>query len=125
VREASGYQVWTAASGEETLAVAQARYPDVIVLDLLPGFGERETARALKGTQETAGLPVVVPSVRSAEQMAGKGAASRVRKPIEEDRNRPRLGGTKLLTKGRMPPALCEAKLEELLAWMAREAGQR
>ncbi|MHB8288777.1 MAG: PAS domain S-box protein [Acidimicrobiales bacterium] len=227
--EASGYQVWTAASGEEALAVAQARHPDVIVLDLLlPGIDGRETAHALKGRAETADIPVVVLSVLTAEQMEVEGAASRVEKPIEEDvlltalrhalggdhrqalvveddpqlaevlevtlarhglkvrrartgreamrlgralvpdllvldlalpggdgysvvewmrsqrwlssvpvlvytafdlekadRNRLRLGETKFLTKGRTSPALFEAKLEELLDWMAQEVPRR
>ena len=84
--EASGYRVWTAASGEEALAVARARHPDVIVLDLLlPGIDGRETANALKGQEETADIPVVVLSVLTAEQMAVDGIASRVEKPIEED----------------------------------------
>jgi hypothetical protein len=227
--EASGYQVWTAASGEEALAVAQARHPDVIVLDLLlPGIDGRETAHALKGRTETADIPVVVLSVLTAEQMEVEGAASRVGKPIEEDlllsalrnalggdhrqalvaeddpqlaevlevtlarhglkvrrartgreamrlgralvpdllvldlalpggdgysvvewmreqrwlstvpvlvytafdleeadRDRLRLGETKFLTKGRTPPALFEAKLEELLDWIAQEAPRK
>ena len=224
--EASGYRVWTAASGEEALAIARTRQPDVIVLDLLlPGIDGRETAHALKGREETADIPVVVLSVLSADQMVVEGAASRVEKPIEEDvllsalrnalggdghqalvveddpqlaevleamlarhglkvrrartgreamrlgralvpdllvldlalpggdgysvvewmrsqhwlstvpvlvysafdlaeadRDRLRLGETKFLTKGRTPPALFEAKLEELLDWMAQEA---
>ena len=227
--EASGYQVWTAASGEEALAVAQARHPDVIVLDLLlPGIDGRATAHALKGRAETADIPVVVLSVLTAEQMEVEGAASRVEKPIEEDvlltalrhalggdhrqalvveddpqlaevlevtlarhglkvrrartgreamrlgralvpdllvldlalpggdgysvvewmrsqrwlssvpvlvytafdlekadRDRLRLGETKFLTKGRTSPALFEAKLEELLDWMAQEVPRR
>ncbi len=227
--EASGYRVWTAASGEEALAVAQARHPDVIVLDLLlPGIDGRETAHALKGQEETADIPVVVLSVLSAEEMAVEGAASRVEKPIEEDalltalrhalgadhrqalvveddpqlaevlqmtlarhglevrhartgreamrlgraivpdllvldlalpdgdgysvvewmreqrwlstvavlvysafdldeadRSRLRLGETTFLTKGRTPPALFEAKLEELLDWITQEVSRR
>lgn len=227
--EASGYRVWTAASGEEALAVARTRKPDVIVLDLLlPGIDGRETAQALKGREETADIPVVVLSVLTAEQMVVDGAESRVEKPIEEDmlltalrhalggdhpqalvveddpqlaevlevtlarhglevrrartgreamrlgralvpdllvldlalpggdgysvvewmrsqrwlsnvpvlvytafdleeadRNLLRLGETKFLTKGRTPPALFEAELEELLDWMAQEASRR
>ena len=227
--EASGYRVWTAASGEEALAVARARHPDVILLDLLlPGIDGRETANALKGQEDTADIPVVVLSVLTAEQMAVEGIASRVGKPIEEDvlltalrnalggahrqalvveddpqlaevlevtlvrhglkvrrarpgreatrlgralvpdllvldlalpdgdgysvvewmreqpwlstvpvlvytafdleeadRNRLRLGETKFLTKGRTPPALFEAKLEEMLDWVAQKAPRR
>ena len=227
--EASGYRVWTAASGEEALEIARARQPDVIVLDLLlPGMDGRETASALRGWEETADIPVVVLSVLSAEQMVVEGAASRLAKPIaqdellsalrdalggnsrqalvveddpqlaevleamlarhglkvrrartereamrlgralapdllvldlalaggdgysvvewmrgqrwlrtvpvlvytafdleEADRNRLRLGETKFLTKGRTPPALFEAQLEELLKWMAEETSRR
>ncbi|MHB1510378.1 MAG: PAS domain S-box protein [Acidimicrobiales bacterium] len=227
--EASGYRVWTAASGEEALAVARTRHPDVIVLDLLlPGIDGRETATAMKGQEETADIPVVVLSVLTAEKMAVEGAAARVGKPIEEDvllaalrhalggdhrqalvveddpqlaevlevtlarhglkvrhartvsdamrlarglvpdllvldlalpdgdgyrvvewmreqrwlstvpvlvytafdleaadRERLRLGETKFLTKGRTPPALFEAKLEELLDWITEAASRR
>ena len=84
--EASGYRVWTAASGEQALAVARDRHPDVIVLDLLlPGIDGRETAIELKSQEKTTDIPIVVLSVLSAEQMAVEGAASRVEKPIEED----------------------------------------
>ena len=84
--ESSGYRVWTATSGEEALAVARARHVDVIVLDrLLPGTCGRATARAPKGTEETADVPVVVASVLSAEDMVVEGAPTRAAQPIEDD----------------------------------------
>lgn len=227
--EANGYRVWDAASGEEALAVARERHPDVVLLDLLlPGMNGQETAIALRGDEATSDIPVVVLSVLASEQMEVQGAASRLEKPVEEDvlltalrnaiggscrqalvveddlrtselievtlahyglkvrrartgpeamrlgralapdllvldlalpggdgygvvewmrkqrwlstvpvlvytafdldgadRDRLRLGKTKFLTKGRAPPALFEADIEELLDWAEQEASRR
>ncbi len=84
--EANGYRVWDAASGEEALAVARERHPDVVLLDLLlPGMNGQETAIALRGEEDTGDIPVVVLSVLTPEQMEVEGAASRLEKPIDED----------------------------------------
>jgi len=63
---ARGYEVDTAASGEEALQRAAARVPDVVILDLgLPGIDGVEVIRGLRGWTR---VPVVVLSVRDQER---------------------------------------------------------
>jgi two-component system KDP operon response regulator KdpE len=63
---ARGYEVETAASGEEALQRAAARAPDVVVLDLgLPGMDGVEVIRGLRGWTT---VPIVVLSVRDQER---------------------------------------------------------
>jgi PAS domain S-box-containing protein len=86
ILEATGYRVWAAATGEEAIALARRRRPDVIVLDLLmPGINGQETAVALKADPLTAEVPIVVLSVLTADQASVAGAVSWVDKPIEGD----------------------------------------
>lgn len=49
-----GYQVFTAADGQEALAQAQAHRPDLVVLDwLMPGLDGIEVARRLRAADNT------------------------------------------------------------------------
>lgn len=49
-----GYQVFTAADGDEALAQAQAQRPDLVVLDwLMPGLDGIEVARRLRAADDT------------------------------------------------------------------------
>lgn len=60
-----GYDVDSAASGERALALAAARHPDAVILDLgLPGIDGVEAIRGLPGWTE---VPILVLSVRDAE----------------------------------------------------------
>ena len=67
----AGYEVITAADGEEGLRLALERKPDLVVLDLmlpkLPGY---EVLRELRKHRETAKVPVMVVSSlpRSSDQ---------------------------------------------------------
>ena len=62
---ARGYEVSTAASGEEALRLAAEGHPDLVVLDLgLPGIDGIEVVRGLRGWTA---VPVIVLSVRDAE----------------------------------------------------------
>ena len=62
---ARGYEVDLAASGEEALALAAERHPDVVILDLgLPGIDGIEVVRGLRGWTA---VPIVVLSVRGDE----------------------------------------------------------
>lgn len=58
-----GYQVLTAASGQEALEMIQSRSPDLIVLDLLlpdiDGFGICEI---LRQSAATAAIPIIIAS---------------------------------------------------------------
>lgn len=69
--EANGYQVISAASGQEALALAAQHRPAIVVLDLgLPGVSGQEVLRRLR---EWTNVPVVILSVQDDE--AGKVAA--------------------------------------------------
>ena len=64
----AGYQVCCVKSGEEALAQIETRPPDLIVLDLmLPGMDGLEICQRLKRTSQTAAIPIVMLTARSAE----------------------------------------------------------
>jgi CheY-like chemotaxis protein len=57
----AGYQVICAGDGDEALALAGSRLPDLIMLDmLLPKLSGPEVLRSLKKNDLTAHIPVVV-----------------------------------------------------------------
>ncbi|HKC75420.1 MAG TPA: response regulator transcription factor [Chloroflexota bacterium] len=61
-----GYDVQTAATGEEALAAVDGRLPDLVVLDLvLPGLSGLEVCRRLRAR---ASLPILVLSARGDER---------------------------------------------------------
>ncbi len=76
----AGYQVVTAADGEEALHLATTTAPDLILLDmLLPKIGGPQVLRALRNDPVTARVPVVVLSSlpQSNEQkLKGEGAVA-------------------------------------------------
>jgi two-component system KDP operon response regulator KdpE len=62
---ARGYQVDLAATGEEALALAASRRPDVVLLDLgLPGLDGLEVISSLRGWSQ---MPILVLSARGEE----------------------------------------------------------
>ena len=64
-----GLTVTTAADGEEGLRMARAERPDLILLDLLmPKLSGVDMLRALRGAEDTRGLPVVILSNSSREE---------------------------------------------------------
>src|SRR5208282_4101816 len=57
----AGYQVSTAADGEEALRVASDKLPDIILLDMmLPKISGVEVLKCLKANPATVDIPVIV-----------------------------------------------------------------
>ena len=82
-----GFTVTCVASGEEAVAAARARQPDLIVLDLmLPGVDGLEVCRRLRAETATRHIPIVMLTARGGEAdiVAGLelGAADYVTKPF-------------------------------------------
>jgi two-component system KDP operon response regulator KdpE len=93
---ARGYDVETAATGEEGLELATRVHPDVVVLDLgLPTLGGLDVLRALRGWTS---VPVIVLSARHEEQTKVEaldiGADDYVTKPFGMDELLARLRAT-------------------------------
>lgn len=66
--EREGYGVLAASTGEEAVAVAKARLPQLIVLDLmLPGMDGRDVCRILRHQDKTSSIPIVMLSAREQE----------------------------------------------------------
>ena len=63
---ARGYEVDTAASGEEALTLAAGNHPDLVLLDIgLPGIDGIEVVEGLRGWTT---VPIIMLSVRDAEE---------------------------------------------------------
>ncbi|MBN1880406.1 response regulator transcription factor [bacterium] len=59
--EKEGYQVLTAMTGEAAVKAAQAKLPELIVLDLmLPGIDGMEVCRILKRDARTSAIPIIM-----------------------------------------------------------------
>ena len=66
--ERFGFSVHCVGSGEEALAEATHERPDLVLLDLmLPGMDGLEVCRRLKGSRETADIPIVMLTARDSE----------------------------------------------------------
>ena len=76
----AGYEVCTAADGEEALKVAYQKLPDIILLDmLLPKLSGPEVLKALKANPATLHIPVIVLtslSQKNEEKLLHDGAAA-------------------------------------------------
>ncbi|WP_122300737.1 response regulator, partial [Pseudomonas syringae] len=56
-----GYETLTAESGEQALAMVDARAPDLILLDIMmPGMDGYEVASMLKAGKGTANIPIIM-----------------------------------------------------------------
>jgi CheY-like chemotaxis protein len=87
---AAGYEIDSAADGQEGLDRATQGRPDVILLDvMMPGLDGLEVTRRLKADPRTGAIPIVLVSARTGaeEVAAGKaaGAAYYVKKPFDPD----------------------------------------
>jgi CheY-like chemotaxis protein len=83
----AGYAVLLAQTGQEALALAIERQPDVITLDLiLPGLSGEETLAALKAEKRTRAIPVIVISIRGDEPPETPlPVHASLRKPLDRD----------------------------------------
>jgi DNA-binding response OmpR family regulator len=71
---AEGFEVITAADGEQALAKARAERPDLIVMDIMmPRLDGYETCRRLKSYPETREIPVLLLTARGREEDRQKG----------------------------------------------------
>ncbi len=95
----AGFEVSTAADGEEALQVVNDKQPDIIVLDMmLPKISGPEVLRALKANPATMDIPVIVLtslSQRNEEKLLSEGAAAFFEKStLELDKSSDRLVAT-------------------------------
>ncbi len=64
----NGYKISTATTGEDALAKARAKLPDLMILDLmLPGIDGLEVCKKLKGDSKTANIPVIMLTAKGEE----------------------------------------------------------
>ena len=95
----AGYEVSTAADGEEALRVAHDKLPDIILLDMmLPKISGPDDLKALKGNPATMDIPVVVLtslSQRNEEKLLHEGAVAYFEKStLQLDKSSNRLAAT-------------------------------
>ena len=95
----AGFEVSTAADGEEALQVANDKLPDIILLDMmLPKISGPEVLRALKANPATMDIPVIVLtslSQMNEEKLLSEGAAAYFEKStLELDKTSDRLVAT-------------------------------
>ncbi|MDC0737281.1 phosphate regulon transcriptional regulator PhoB [Cognatishimia sp. SS12] len=66
--QSEGFDVVSAADGDEAMLLVEEESPDIIVLDwMLPGISGIEICRRLKSRSETRAIPVLMLSARSEE----------------------------------------------------------
>jgi CheY-like chemotaxis protein len=103
----AGFEVSTAADGEEALQVVNYKLPDIILLDMmLPKISGPEVLRALKANPATMDIPVIVLtslSQRNEEKLLSEGAAAYFEKStLGLDKNSDRLVATVETVLGRV-----------------------
>jgi DNA-binding response OmpR family regulator len=88
---AGGYDVITAADGQEALSAARAEKPDLILLDvMLPKLDGYRVCRLLKFDQNYKHIPIIMLTAKTEEQSMATGlrtgADQYLTKPIEPER---------------------------------------
>ena len=88
--ERAGMDVLAAYNGEDCLRVVEEQRPDIILLDvIMPGMDGFETCQRLKANPETADIPIIFITAKSAKEdvLAGldTGAVDYITKPLELD----------------------------------------
>jgi two-component system phosphate regulon response regulator PhoB len=75
--EAEGYEVESAARGDDAELRLRERLPDLLILDwMLPGLSGIELCRRLRAREETAALPVLMLTARGEEDERIRGLAT-------------------------------------------------
>lgn len=84
---ASGWEVLTAASGQEGIRLAIAEQPDAILLDFtMPGLSGLETLEQLKQSPETQNISVIMLTAKSdgeLSELIELGARGKIMKPFK------------------------------------------
>jgi DNA-binding response OmpR family regulator len=86
--ERAGCDVITARNGDEALKLAVERIPDLAVLDvMMPGLDGYAVTRALRQTDQTSEMPVILLTARAQASDVARGMAAGaddyVRKPFD------------------------------------------
>lgn len=94
--ERAGYNVVTAADGQQALAAAREHQPDLAVLDvMMPGLNGYEVTRQLRADSATAQIPVILLTARVQEADVSRGfeagADDYLRKPFSPQELRSRV----------------------------------
>ena len=87
--EKNGYSVLSATSGEQGVALAKERKPDLVLMDIvMPGLNGFQATRQLTTSPETAHIPVVIITTKNQEtdRVWGmrQGAKDYLTKPVSE-----------------------------------------
>ena len=95
----AGFEVTTAADGEEALRIANDKLPDIILLDMmLPNISGPDVLKALKANPATMHIPVIVLtslSQKNEEKLIQEGAAAYFEKStLDLDKSSDRLAAT-------------------------------
>lgn len=111
----AGFEVATAASGEEALEAARATRPDVVVLDLmLPGTSGQEVLREFRQRGETRDVGIILVTTRREEadrlRSRSAGADDYLAKPFSPQELLLRI--TTLLARPRVPRAALSRVVE-------------
>jgi twitching motility two-component system response regulator PilH len=85
----NGFDVITAASGEEGIETAKAQKPDLIVMDVvMPGMSGFEATRSITRDPDTSSIPVIICTTKDQETDKAwglrQGAKDYVVKPVTE-----------------------------------------
>lgn len=88
--EREGYHVLTAKDGMDALQILQETKPDIILLDIeMPRMDGFEFARNVRGDSDTAAIPIIMISSRTAEKHQSHareiGVNAFLGKPVQED----------------------------------------
>lgn len=94
-----GYEVSTAADGQEALQAVSNKIPDIILLDMMiPKISGPDVLKALKNNPATMDIPVIVVSSlsrKNEEKLVSEGAAAYLEKSaLELDKNGGQLAAT-------------------------------